>query len=212
LNSRYADLIIYQYAKKPKALATVNALLGECDSIISNLTDLAYQWDIDQARAYSLDIIGRRVGVSRTLPAFVSKGYLGYLNSIGGMPWGRGIWYKQGEATGGSLTLSDDDFRFLIRAKIFKNFQKGTLDYCLNAMRSILSTDANIIDNYDMTATVFLPIASLNPLQGYMIQVMDILPRPVGVMYNYVNASGREFGFDGFFNSYGFNDGSFIDA
>jgi Protein of unknown function (DUF2612). len=210
--SDYSNLIIYQYAKKPKALATINAILSETDRIIENLTDLINQWDIDQARAFSLDIIGRRVGVSRTLPAFVSKGYLGYYESIGGQPWGQGIWYKQGESTGGSLVLGDEDYRFLIRAKIFKNFQNGTLDYVLDAMRNILSSDANVQDNYDMTATVFLPLASLNPLQAYMIQVMDILPRPMGVMYTYTNASGREFGFDGFFNSYGFDDGSFIDA
>lgn len=212
MNSQYSNLIIYQYAKAPKALATINAILGETDRIIENLTDLLNQWDIDQARGFSLDIIGRRVGVSRTLPAFVSKGYLGYLGSIGGKPWGEGIWYREGEATGGSLTLGDEDYRFLIRAKIYKNFQNGTLDYILNSMRSILNENANIKDNYDMTATVFLPIEALNPLQSYMIQSMDILPRPMGVMYTYTNASGQEFGFDGFFNSYGFGDGSFVDA
>lgn len=212
MNSPYSSLIIYQYAKAPKALATINAILGETDRIIENLTDLLNQWDIDQARGFSLDIIGRRVGVSRTLPAFVSKGYLGYLGSVGGKPWGEGTWYREGEATGGSLTLNDEDYRFLIRSKIYKNFQNGTLDYILNSMRIILSENANIQDNYDMTATVFLPIDSLNPLQNYMIQVMDILPRPMGVMYTYMNASGQEFGFDGFFNSYGFGEGSFVDA
>lgn len=211
MNSPYSNLIIYQYAKKPKALGTINAYLGEADRIIENLTDLINQWDIDQARAYSLDIIGRRVGVSRTLPAFVSKGYLGYLGSVGGRPWGEGIWYRKGESTGGSLMLTDEDYRFLIRAKIFKNFQNGTLDYVLNAMQSLLSEDANIQDNYDMTATIFLPIESLNPLQTYMIQMMDILPRPMGVMYTYTNASGKEFGFNGFFNSFGFGEGAFVD-
>lgn len=210
--SDYNKLIIYQYAKKPKAVATIDAILGETDLIIANLTDLINQWDIDQARGFSLDIIGRRVGVSRTLPAFVSKGYLGYVGAVGGQPWGEGIWYRQGEATGGSLTLGDEDYRFLIRAKIYKNFQNGSLDYVLNAMQLLLSEDANVQDNYDMTATIYLPLDSLNPLQTYMIQVMDILPRPMGVMYTYVNASGQEFGFDGFFNSFGFGIGSFVDA
>lgn len=212
MSSPYTNLLIYQYAKKPKAVATINAIMGECDRVIENLTDLLNQWDIDQARGFSLDIIGRRVGVSRTLPAFVSKGYLGYLGSLQGKPWGEGIWYREGDATGDSLSLNDEDYRFLIKARIFKNFQDGTLDYVLNAMRLLLTDQANIQDNYDMTATVLLPLASLNPLQTYMIQVLDILPRPMGVMYTYINASGKEFGFDGFFNSYGFNDGSFIDA
>ena len=85
-------------------------------------------------------------------------------------------------------------------------------DYILYAFRNILNSDANIQDNLDMTATVYLPLASLNLLQRYMIEQMDILPRPMGVMYTYINASGKEFGFDGFYNSFGFEEGRFIDA
>ena len=57
-----------------------------------------------------------------------------------------------------------------------------------------------------------MPLESLNILQRYMIEQMDILPRSMGVKYDFVNASGKEFGFDGFYNSYGFNEGRFIDA
>ena len=210
--SNYSDLLIYQYFKKPKARATIDALMGEYDKLNENAIDLLEQWDIDKARGYSLDIIGKRVGVSRVLPSAVSKGYFGYLQTINAKPWGEGVWYRRGEATGDALTLNDTDYRFLIRAKIFKNFQNGTMDYILNALRAFLNADANIQDNLDMTATVFLPLESLNILQRYMIEQMDILPRPMGVKYDFVNASGKEFGFDGFYNSYGFNEGRFIDA
>ena len=210
--SNYSDLLIYQYIKKPKARATIDALMGEYDKLNENAIDLLEQWDIDKARGYSLDIIGKRVGVSRVLPSAVSKGYFGYLQTINAKPWGEGVWYRRGEATGDALTLNDTDYRFLIRAKIFKNFQNGTMDYILNALRAFLNADANIQDNLDMTATVFLPLESLNILQRYMIEQMDILPRPMGTMYAYINASGKEFGFDGFYNSYGFNEGRFIDA
>lgn len=210
--SDYSQLLIYQYARKPKARATIDSVLGEYDKLSDNAIDLLNQWDIDQARGFSLDIIGRRIGVSRTLPAAIAKGYFGYLNSIDGEPWGQGVWYRAGESTGDTLVLNDQDYRFLIRAKIFKNFQNGTFDYILNAFRNILNSDANIEDNFDMTATVYLPLASLNLLQRYMIEQMDILPRPMGVMYTYINASGKEFGFDGFYNSFGFEEGRFIDA
>lgn len=210
--SNYSDLLIHQYIKKPKAKATIDLFLGEYDKLSENAFDLLNQWDIDQARGFSLDIIGRRVGVSRTLPSAIAKGYFGYYESLNGEPWGAGVWYRRGETLGDTLVLNDDDFRFLIRAKIFKNFQNGSFDYILNAMRVILNGQANIEDNLDMTATVYLPLESLNLLQRYMIEQMDILPRPMGVMYNYINASGKEFGFDGFYNSYGFNEGSFVDA
>ncbi len=210
--SNYDDLLIYQYRKKPKAKATIHALMSEVDRIIENIDDLKNQWDIDLARGYSLDIIGRRIGVSRILPSFVSKGYFGYLETIGAKPWGEGVWYRYGESTGGSLSLNDEDYRFLLKAKILKNFQNGTLDYLIDALQKLMSDSANAKDNLDMTVDIFLPIQNLNSLQVYLIQQSDILPRPMGVMYTYINASEKEFGFDGFFNSYGFNEGSFIDA
>ena len=71
--SGYSDLLIYQYIKKPKAKATIDALMGEYDALSENAFDLLNQWDIDQARGFSLDIIGRRVGVSRVLPSAIQS-------------------------------------------------------------------------------------------------------------------------------------------
>ena len=162
--SNYDDLLIYQYRKKPKAKATIHALMSEVDRIIENIDDLKNQWDIDLARGYSLDIIGRRIGVSRILPSFVSKGYFGYLETINAKPWGEGVWYRYSESTGGSLSLNDDDYRFLLKAKILKNFQNGTLDYLIDALQKLMSEDANAKDNLDMTVDIFLPIKTLNLL------------------------------------------------
>lgn len=210
--SKYSELLIMQYAQKPKAVATINAIMDEYDKLSENALDLLKQWDIDTATGFSLDIVGRRVGVSRTLSAAISKGFFGYRGVYNAEPWGAGVWFRRGDSAGVSIELTDADFRFLIKAKILKNFQNGTLDYALYALRQLFSEESNIQDNLDMTATIFLPLNALNLLQRYMITQMDILPRPMGVMYNYINASGKEFGFDGFYNSYGFNEGSFIDA
>lgn len=210
--SNYSDLLIYQYIKKPKAKATIDLFLGEYDNLSENAFDLLNQWDIDQARGFSLDIIGRRVGVSRTLPSAIAKGYFGYYESLNGEPWGAGVWYRRGETLGDTLVLNDDDFRFLIRAKIFKNFQNGSFGYVLTAVRAIIGQDAAMKDNLDMTADIYIRSNNLNTMKQYMIEQMDILPRPMGVMYNYFTISGKEFGFDGFYNSYGFNEGSFVDS
>ena len=135
-----------------------------------------------------------------------------------GDPWGVGRWYRKGEATGDSLVLGDGDYKFLLKAKIYKNFQDGTLDYVSKVVKLLISPDAVIQDNAMflggevMTVNILLPTSTLNELQLYIIKNMDILPRPCGVKYNYINASGKEFGFDGFFNSYGFNEGRFVDA
>ena len=88
--SNYSELLIYQYKKKPKAKETIDAVMGEYDKLSENAFDLLQQLDIDQARGYSLDIIGRRVGVSRVLPSAIAKGYFGYYESLNGEPWGAG--------------------------------------------------------------------------------------------------------------------------
>lgn len=209
--SDYTDLLIQQYIRKPKARATIDLWCGELDVVQENLTDLLTQIDIDSAHDYSLDIIGRRVGVSRELPSYISKGYFAYYGADG-KGWGKGVWYRKGEATSDSILLADSDFRFLIKAKILRNFQDGTLDSLLNALTKLVGTNISVLDNYDMTASVYVPLTTLSPIQAYVLQNMDILPRPIGVKYNFYDIGTPHFGFDGFKVSQGFNEGSFIDA
>lgn len=216
--SNFSKLLIMQYEKKPKAIATINAYCGEADKQSENLLDFINQIDIDKATGFSLDIVGRRVGVSRKLPGAISKGYLGYFNSTIGEAWGAGTWYRQGQSTGDTLILGDSDYRFLIKAKIYKNFQNGTIDYISNALKQIIDPETGIRDNAliqdgsVMTATVIVPQFAINSLQAYLIHNMDILPRPMGVNYQFITMGDKQFGFRGFLGSYGFNEGSFIDA
>lgn len=210
--SDYTDLLIQQYIRKPKARATINLWCGELDKVKENIVDLLSQIDIDNATGYSLDIIGRRVGVSRTLPSFASKGYFAWKGAVGGKGWNKGVWYRYGESTTDTIVLEDFDFRFLIKAKILRNFQDGSLDYILNALVKLFGSNVNLIDNYDMTCTILLPLATLRQAQVYMLSELDILPRPVGVKYTVQDIGVKAFGFDGFINSEGFGEGSFIDA
>lgn len=210
--NEYVELLIQQYRDKPKARQTIALWCGELDAVIDSATKVLEQIDIDKAQGFSLDIIGRRVGVVRLLPAYVSKGFFGYVQTQDAKGWGKGKWFKKGDSTGESINLSDDDMRFLIKARILKNFQDGSLDYTTSAIKKLFSSDSYIVDNLDMTARLFIPMASLSELQVYLIKRLDILPRPMGVKYDFSNLSLKGFGFDGFKYSNGFNDGSFVDA
>ena len=210
--SDYTNLLIQQYLKKPKARATIDLWCGELDKAKENIADLLLQIDIDSASGYSLDIIGRRVGVSRQLPSFASKGYFSWLGAKGGKGWNKGVWYRYGESTTGTVVLEDFDFRFLIKAKILRNFQNGSLDYVFDSLVRLFGNNVNITDNYDMTCTILLPLSTLREAQVYMLSELDILPRPVGVKYTIQDIGVEAFGFDGFINSKGFGDGRFIDA
>lgn len=205
-------MLIQQYIRKPKARATIDLWCGELDTVMENVSDLLAQLDIDTASGYSLDIIGRRVGVSRTLPSFASKGYFAWKGAVGGKGWNKGVWYRYGESTTGTVVLEDFDFRFLIKTKILRNFQNGSLDYIFNSLVKLFGDNVNLTDNHDMTCTILLPLSTLREAQVYMLNELDILPRPVGVKYIVQDIGVKAFGFDGFINSQGFDEGSFIDA
>lgn len=209
--SDYTNLLIQQYFKKPKARATIDLWCGELDKVQANLIDLLNQVDIDQARGYSLDIIGRRVGIVREMPSYISKGFFAYYGADG-KGWNKGVWYRAGDSTSDTISLVDNDYRFMIKAKILKNFQDGTIDSILNALTKLMGSNVGVIDNYDMTANVYAPLSLLSPIQSYLIQNLDILPRPIGVKYNFFDIGKDYFGFDGFRSSKGFDEGSFIDA
>lgn len=209
--SDYTNLLIQQYFQKPKARATIDLWCGELDKVQANLVDLLNQIDIDQARGYSLDIIGRRVGIIREMPSYISKGFFAYYGADG-KGWNSGVWYREGESTTDTISLIDSDYRFMIKAKILKNFQNGTLDSILSALTKLMGSNIGVTDNYDMTANVYAPLSQLSPIQSYLIQNLDILPRPIGVKYNFFDIGKDYFGFDGFRASKGFDEGSFIDA
>lgn len=209
--SKYTDLLIQQYQKKPKARATIDLWCGEMDKVQANMVDLLNQVDIDQARGYSLDIIGRRVGIAREMPSYISKGFFSYYGADG-KGWNKGVWYREGDSTNDTISLTDIDYRFIIKARILKNFQDGTLDSVLNALEKLMGSNVSVIDNYDMTASVYAPLSTLSPIQSYLIQKLDILPRPIGVKYNFFDIGTPYFGFNGFKGSLGFDLGSFIDA
>lgn len=209
--SNYTDLLIQQYYRKPKARATIDLWCGELDAVQENLVDLLNQVDIDQARGYSLDIIGRRVGIARELPSYISKGFFAFYGADG-KGWNSGIWYRKGESTLDSISLTDADYKFIIKAKILKNFQDGTLDSVLNALSKLMGSNIGVTDNYNMTANIYAPLSQLSPIQSYLIQNLDLLPRPIGVRYTFFDVGKEYFGFDGFKASKGFDEGSFIDA
>ena len=78
----YADLLILQYRGKPKARATIKlgAELYLCDGLVFELNDCL---NIDTATGEQLNLIGKILGCSRTIPGMVSDDiYFSFENKI----------------------------------------------------------------------------------------------------------------------------------
>ncbi|MED6004881.1 MULTISPECIES: DUF2612 domain-containing protein [Enterobacteriaceae] len=211
---KYSDLLMWQY-KLPKAIAEIDMKSQFWIDFMNDCMAFAASWDIDNAEKYYLDVLGRIFGVSRTSVSMTEKDYLTYYEKTGGLGWGKGRWYVAGEAFRETILLNDAEMKFLIRARIWKLYQNPSLDYLTDALQDLTGQDAFIVDNYDMTMTIYYGSEiELDSFIKFAVENLDILPRPVGVKYNYEQASAKYFGFDGdeFTRNFGFGEGRFIDA
>ena len=203
--------IIWQYQTKPKALGTIRAIYAETDNTFKNVVQLADILNIDDAKGYALDLVGKHVGVSRVLPTAIAKKYFGWLEDDTALSFNVGEFYRNGDALHASVVLNDNDYRFFIKARITKNYQTGEISNIVNSIKFVIGKHGNIIDSQNMTMNVLVNSDQLNSLTLYAISKLDILVRPVGVMYQYVLLINNEpFGFEHDNQSYGFNSGKFV--
>ena len=205
------NFIIWQYRTKPKALGTIKAIYKETDLTFQNTIQIADILNIDTATGYALDLVGRHVGVSRVLPTAIAKEYFGWLEDDRSLSFGIGEFYRHGDSLSASVVLNDNDYRFFIRAKITKNYQNGTIENIVKSIQFVVGNHSNVIDIQNMTMNIIVNSDNLNSLTLYAVSKMDILVRPVGVMYEYtVLVNDKPFGFAHDNGSYGFNIGKFV--
>lgn len=205
------NFIIWQYRTKPKALGTIRAIYTETDNTFKNVVQVADILNIDDATGYALDLVGRHVGVSRILPTAIAKEYFGWLKDKTALSFGVGEFYRHGDALHASVVLNDSDYRFFIKARITKNYQNGEISNIVKSIKFMIGEHGNIIDAQDMTMNVLVNSDQLNSLTLYAISKLDILVRPIGVMYEYtVLVNDKPFGFAHDNGSYGFNIGKFV--
>lgn len=210
MSDKPEDLLIWQYRGKPKARQTVGLLFGESKIAWQSAQAVGEMLNIDTATGYALDLVGRHVGLSRTLKTFVPKEYFGWVGVEAALGFGVGIFYRAGESLKNSSRLKDDDYRFLIKAKVLKNTQRPTMEGITASIKQLLGEGAFAIDSYDMTMNIVVPELQLNGLRLYAVLNLDILVRPVGVWFKFIIISNdHPFGWANDAQAFGFNDGKF---
>lgn len=178
-----AQTAISQYANSPVLTGIIGALNFALDRQAALDEFYAWTWDVDQAQGFGLDIIGRRVGVSRALYVPDSP-FLGFSQSSDAVPFGSGIFYG-----GGSLTpnynLTDIAYRRLILAKAALNIT----DCAIPSINAILMTlfpdygNSYVRDNGDMTMTYVFG-AALSKVDYAIVTQSGALPKPAGVAFD----------------------------
>ena len=195
----YADLLIWQYKGQSRAVATARLFDTLVAPTWAGFQALLGTYDINNATGVSLDVIGRIVGISRTLTGLSPRSFFGFNGDTTQTPPQTafpnpnagpftqaqhlgGQWYRYGGATADNAVANDDEYRLLIKLKVIKNYQTGTLENVMNALNVLLGGPyANAIDNYDMTVTVYAIKSRVTPFVQFVLDRLDLLPRPTGV-------------------------------
>jgi len=162
----YLNLITSEHRSQPNFISFASIPLETKMDIAA--IDFIAAFDLDTAAGVQLDTLGVILGRTRTLKY---------------------------QPSSGSPTLSDDNYRLVLRAKILQNLWDGTTETALNDWQTIFPSALLVIkDNQDMTMQVTV-IGITDTFIREMVSNGLVVPKPEGVGITYVFANSYVFGY-----------------
>lgn len=178
LKDYYAGLLIVQYATKPRALATVKALVSPVlmPDGTGEILPLAIQaaFDITTAVGKQLDTLGECVGVKR-----------------------------QGNGPYGLIVLDDNDFRTLVTIATAQNNLGSSLQEIADFFHEFFPGQVLVFDHFDMRLSYLIDTGLGSTDLLYLLAAGGHIPRPMGVQTSIIGAPTIDafFGFCTYANS-----------
>lgn len=148
------ERVTEQFKEAPVFDKYLQLLIAESEELQLVLKDLMEKRSLDTAEGVQLDILGDIVGQPRTLinaDLFIFFGFEGdwQADSFGSLndPSIGSVWWDGAASRFGNITLSDDLYRLLIKAKIAKNVTRATPEDLMNFSNFIFNTKgSNIVE------------------------------------------------------------------
>lgn len=182
----YLKLIPSQHRQKPRYMATVEAVLKPLCELESLLGNMRTCFDLDTAIGRQLDAVGVRVGRSRYLNTPLEGVYFSWNEE--GLGWGQGIWKGKYDPDRGLISLPDDIYRLLLKAKVAANHWDGTTEHAYAAWEIAFADEGALIviqDNQDMSMVVGVAGMPLTPVFEQLLLQGYIPLKPEGVRINW---------------------------
>ena len=182
----WQDTLYSQYAYSPIIVQLIDYFSQWIDANSSIDSFYDQTWNIDTAVGYGLDVWGRIVGVTRTIPGSPSK-YFGFeeAGDLSADPFNQSPFYS-GQALTGNFTLSDDAFRQLILAKAAANIWDGSIMGLNLILRELFPGQVcYVTDGLNLTMT-YTFMFTLSAVQIAILENSGVLPRPCGVSATFV--------------------------
>lgn len=191
------ELVTTQFEDKDVFNRYLRLLKLESQELLNVFRDLMQKRDIDSATGAQLDIIGNIVGQARTIVEADLFPFFGFMGNVASNSFGTvfkdtvgGYWYSLGQKIGGDVTLSDDMYRTIIKAKIIKNNASGTNEDFIKFGNFVLNATVNFGTDEGGNAQALVLIGRRmtmfeKALMAYVFEGLDYnytyTPKPLGV-------------------------------
>lgn len=188
--------VMSQYANSPVLLQLIEDFQQYLDP--RTKFDLFYNfiWNVNTARAWGLDILGRIVGVGRNLLVPAPTEFFGFSEQAEAQPFDQAQFWNGVVATA-TYTLDDDAYRTLVLFKAAANISDSTVP-TLNRLLSTLFKNRGRVYVSDIGGMqlIFVFEFALTPVELSMITSSGAMPKPaaVSVTVSYVPPA-QTFGF-----------------
>lgn len=200
---------------KTKLQQLIEAILQPLEATEKAAHQLELLADIDLMEGVNLDVIGEILGRSRVVPASIIIPYFGFYDQDGELSYGEEddptqgvIFIEEGGEAYSNSALDDASYRLLLKASIVRNYCHSTCDDVLRSLSLILGTDDAFVENLGYMHMGVGVGFELPYVQRVLLKQVDILPRPSGVLVEWIAMFSPDnfFGFDDMSKATGFSE------
>lgn len=177
----YLGLVAAQHRTQPNYIAALTAILQPLVDMYNSAASLNTLFDLDSAVGQQLDMVGLWIGTTRTLPYPIENVYFSW--DVEGVGWNEGLWWQTGESMTSLVSLPDDQYRFLLKAKVAINFWDGSIADAIDIWGIMFGGTyaIDLVDNQDMTMDVIIAGKPLDAVSKALLYFGEIAMRPSGV-------------------------------
>lgn len=191
ISYEYADLLLAQYVNAPRARKTVSLLAYRaiCDLV---QFDVENAFNIDTAVGVQLDVIGQYIGLSRNVAADIDRYYFELRDYLTPAIGEAGFTdYTDSTINAGSsfylytfsntafYTMSDAEYRPLLKLKIILNFSNNSLGSIAQSLYDTFGDEILCYDSSDMFLSYAIKTGATKIAQ--LAAQAQLLPKPMGV-------------------------------
>lgn len=141
----YLKLITPNHAQRPDFVAVVRLVTETISLAQAAALAVPAAFDLDTAAGVQLDAVGKWVGHDRNVKEPLPDVYFSW--DMEGLGWDQGVWLGPYDPLEGIVSLDDDHFRLMLRARIASNHWDGTFEDAARILQYII-LDPGDIDPY----------------------------------------------------------------